>query len=253
MASLSIVPSVSSFVQPHFIQELGEEGLTLKEISTSLGIDHNVAKVSLEKNINNYVNRQKFCFFNSNGLEVTSYHLSTEDAKLFVASYNNEAGWGYRKFLIQCEKKLKEVTSQPKSLAAQQLQMMLQQQLQLDNIEEKQIKQEEKLALVEAKLDDAIEVKFPEGCISREECKRRYWSQFSIQHMMNYLHSVSHPTKSHTSFHNGGLFTNSVFVEAGMNQRVINFTNSLELVKESDKTTTYKCKALGDVVVRVRK
>ena len=38
--------------------------------------------------------------------EVESYVLSVEDAKFFVAGYNNEVGKAYRRWLIQCEKKL---------------------------------------------------------------------------------------------------------------------------------------------------
>jgi hypothetical protein len=44
----------SKFIAPHYITELGEEGLTLHEIAQSLGIQFKHAKEALEKNLSDY-------------------------------------------------------------------------------------------------------------------------------------------------------------------------------------------------------
>jgi len=106
MTNLALVPN-NGFVAPRFIEELGCEGLTLHEVAKSLEIQFCHAKENLMKNIKHY-----------SGIEVSipssnpvnpitkSYVLSTDDAKLFVSSYQNDIGFAYRKFLIQCEKAL---------------------------------------------------------------------------------------------------------------------------------------------------
>jgi len=116
-----VVSNVSntSFVTPHFIEELGCEGLTLHEVARSLGIEFKHAKECLEKNLEDYtaveVSTQQAIqevTGHSYARTIKSYVLSTEDAKFFVSGYNNEIGKSYRKFLIQCEKALLQ-TRQP--------------------------------------------------------------------------------------------------------------------------------------------
>jgi phage anti-repressor protein len=102
----------SSFVAPHFIPELGEEGLTLHEVAQSLEIEFKEAKRVLEKNINDYSTVEISTVVNrgfAGQQEVTSYALNTEDAKFFVAGYNNGVGKSYRRFLIQCEKAVMQI------------------------------------------------------------------------------------------------------------------------------------------------
>ena len=100
----------SSFVAPHFISELGCEGLTLHEVAKSLGIEFKHAKEAFTKNINKY-DGVKISASSGNPINPTveTYVLCTDDAKLFVASYNNDLGWAYRKFLIQCEKAIMKI------------------------------------------------------------------------------------------------------------------------------------------------
>jgi hypothetical protein len=107
---MQLVPQ-STFVTPHYIQELGEEGLTLHEVAKSLGIEVKHAKVAYELSSEDYSGVevsthqtiQEVTGF-SYVREVKSYALSTDDAKFFVASYRNEVGKAYLRFLIQCEK-----------------------------------------------------------------------------------------------------------------------------------------------------
>jgi phage anti-repressor protein len=70
------------------------------------------AKVAFEKNINDY-SAVEFSATVEGGFagpkEVKSYILTVEDAKFFVAGYNNEIGKAYRRHLIQCESTLKQV------------------------------------------------------------------------------------------------------------------------------------------------
>lgn len=106
----------SNFVSPHYIEELGEEGLTLHEIAQSLGIEFKEAKRVLEKNLSDYsaveISTQQeiqevtgFTY----SRKVNSYVLNTEDAKFFVAGYNNDIGKAYRRYLIQCEKAVQKL------------------------------------------------------------------------------------------------------------------------------------------------
>lgn len=113
----SVTVTGSTFVIPSAKSELnGELGLTLHEVATSLGIEFKHAKAVLEKNINDYSTVEISATVNAGfagTVEVKSYVLDVDDAKLFVASYNNDVGKGYRKFLIQCEKKLTQIVENP--------------------------------------------------------------------------------------------------------------------------------------------
>jgi phage anti-repressor protein len=121
-----------NFIAPHYITELGEEGLTLHEIAQSLGIQLKHAKEALEKNLNDYsaveISTQqeiREVTGHSYNRKVNSYVLTTEDAKFFVAGYNNDIGKSYRRYLIQCEKavhklaqRVRELTPHEKALNA---------------------------------------------------------------------------------------------------------------------------------------
>jgi hypothetical protein len=106
-----IIPG-TNFVAPHFIPELGEEGLTLHEIAKSLGIEFKHAKAAYEKNINDY-SGVEISAPSGNPVNpvVLSYALNTEDSKFFVSGYNNAVGKAYRRYLIQCEKVVMKMTS----------------------------------------------------------------------------------------------------------------------------------------------
>lgn len=114
---LPIIAENGSFVAPHYISELGEEGLTLHEIAQSLGIEFKEAKRVLEKNINDYMTVEISTVVNRGFMgqqETSSYALTTEDAKFFVAGYNNDIGKSYRRYLIRYEKAHQSLKSQPK-------------------------------------------------------------------------------------------------------------------------------------------
>jgi hypothetical protein len=72
-----------------------------------LGISFGHAKVAYEKNSSDYSGIE-ISIPSGNPVNpiVLSYSLTTEDAKFFVAGYNNETGKAYRRFLISCERKL---------------------------------------------------------------------------------------------------------------------------------------------------
>lgn len=109
----------SNFVAPHYIEELGEEGLTLHEIAQSLQIEFKHAKEALEKNLNDYSTVEISALVNRGFMgpqEVKSYALTTEDAKFFVAGYNNAIGKAYRRYLIQCEKAVHKLAQQVREL-----------------------------------------------------------------------------------------------------------------------------------------
>jgi phage anti-repressor protein len=104
----------SQFVSPSSRPELnGELGLDLHEIAQSLGAEFKHVKAAFEKNINDYTGVEFSTHVDQGPIrgmvEVKSYVLSVEDAKFFVAGYNNEVGKAYRRWLIQCEKKLERM------------------------------------------------------------------------------------------------------------------------------------------------
>ena len=107
----------SQFVSPSPRSELnGELGLDLHEIAKSLGARFaDVKEKYLRMEKDNRIKGVAYTAHVDQGpirgmVEVKSYVLSVEDAKFFVAGYNNEVGKAYRRWLIQCEKKLDQTT-----------------------------------------------------------------------------------------------------------------------------------------------
>lgn len=98
----------SQFVQPHHIQELGEEGLTAHEIAKSLGVP---AKHVLEKlRRGDWVSHNLPIFKqavytakNENNRLVKTFALNKAAAKLFVARWVGTIGDSYSAFLFECE------------------------------------------------------------------------------------------------------------------------------------------------------
>ena len=144
MTSLQIVPEVS-FVKPHFIKELGEEGLTLHEVAKSINIEFKHAKEKIERMIEKgRITVAVYTTSNeTNGLDVKSYYLNTDNAKFFVAKWDSDIGDAYTKFLIQCEKaveKMQTVIKLPTQLelAKQVVQLLEQQEHQIKALETSQ-------------------------------------------------------------------------------------------------------------------
>ena len=111
-----------SFIQPHFIDILGEDGLTAGEIAQSLDIprEHVVQKLNrgwsakaskAVKSFNITIAMKN----NINGLDVEEFHLNTRAAKAFVAQYQNDMGFKYLDFLFDCEQAATEIL--PKIIA----------------------------------------------------------------------------------------------------------------------------------------
>jgi hypothetical protein len=103
------------FVEPHFIEELGCDGLTAEEIAASLGTRVGDVRRKLRDFPNETLKSLKFessNLKNINGVEYEEFLLSTAAAKFFVARYDNEIGDGYLAYLIRLdmavEKKLRE-------------------------------------------------------------------------------------------------------------------------------------------------
>lgn len=104
----------AKFVEPHYIEELGCEGLTAEEIATSL----NVPATKFREKLNtNFIHRLKSLIIrtrmmvNINGVEYLEFLLSTDAARFVVARYDSEIGDGYLIYLLGIEKsheKLKE-------------------------------------------------------------------------------------------------------------------------------------------------
>jgi hypothetical protein len=109
----SVVPGNGSFVKPHFIEELGGEGLTLHEVAQSIGVEFNIIKTKLDRMVSD--NRLKTQYlpyerYNENNKLVKSYYLAVDTAKFFVAKWDSETGDAYCRFLINCEQVLTELS-----------------------------------------------------------------------------------------------------------------------------------------------
>lgn len=94
------------FVQPHYIEELGCDGVTAEEIATSLGTQAKHVRQKLRDHPNETLESLKSVSLylkNINGVEYEEFLLSTAAAKFFVARYESELGDGYLEYLIRLD------------------------------------------------------------------------------------------------------------------------------------------------------
>lgn len=80
----------------------GEMGLSSKDLAKSLGVFHKniLAKI---RRLNESV-KWVGLGFRLAAYEADEYSLNTDLAKAFVAKWDNENGWGYMRYLLDCEK-----------------------------------------------------------------------------------------------------------------------------------------------------
>ena len=113
----SSITTCVSFVQPHFIEALGEDGLSAHEIAMALGVDvehvHEKLKRGKWKSVTSWNDCLTLYTIQQEIQEVTghtykreteSYALKTKAAKAFVARWENNLGDSYLDFLLECEK-----------------------------------------------------------------------------------------------------------------------------------------------------
>ena len=117
-----------SFIKPHFIDILGEDGLTAYEIAQSLDIEvkhvHEKLKRSAWKSATSWNDCIVAYTIEQEIQEVTghtykrgveTYALSIRAAKAFIARWENNLGDGYLDFLFDCEQAATEIL--PKIIA----------------------------------------------------------------------------------------------------------------------------------------
>ena len=101
-----------AFVAPHYIDQLGCDGLTSQEIAGSIGMENKNLLVLIERLIkaNDIDGRvtQRVDITKHNALggeyrEVT-YLVNVDDAKFIVTQSSTKAGRAYCRYLIECEK-----------------------------------------------------------------------------------------------------------------------------------------------------
>ena len=116
-----MIETRSSFVKPHFIPELGCEGLSAEEIAQSLGTPSKEVRRKLKNGgLNNILellgedvsqgrpevstlHRVTTEVHEINNLTFEGYYLATMAAKMFVALYQNDTGRAYLAFLIRLD------------------------------------------------------------------------------------------------------------------------------------------------------
>jgi hypothetical protein len=109
--SSQAVSTEIEFIKPHYIEALGEEGLTAKEIAISLKVRSNNVRRRIERTFIEHCKLShswrvaQFCAANdSNDLPISEYAMNTDAAKAFIATYRNEIGVAYLEYLFNCER-----------------------------------------------------------------------------------------------------------------------------------------------------
>jgi phage regulator Rha-like protein len=113
MENVSVVSSVS-FVKPHFLEELGCDGLTSQEIADSIGMRHDNLCTLLDRLIKsndiNITESQCVEIIEKNAIGGTvrrcCYFLGVDDSKFLVTQSSTAAGRAYCRYLVNCEKAL---------------------------------------------------------------------------------------------------------------------------------------------------
>jgi len=97
----------SSFVEPHYIKELGCEGLTSDEIAKSIGMQKGHMHTLIERlrQDGDLIEVSNLETLNSNGVKVKLYAVNIEDAKFIVTQSSTKIGRKYCRYLIEQEKK----------------------------------------------------------------------------------------------------------------------------------------------------
>jgi hypothetical protein len=103
----------SAFIKPKFIEQLGEEGLTAKDIADSLGVTLDVVHRKIKRgwsddNTAIFKATPYGALNETNGLQFDTYAFDTVSAKAFIARWKNERGDSYLQFLFGCEKAVME-------------------------------------------------------------------------------------------------------------------------------------------------
>jgi hypothetical protein len=103
-----------NFVKPHFIEELGCDGLTSQEIADSIGMQ----KINLHTLAQNLIQDgdltqvlESNTLRNSNGCPIKLYLFNVDDAKFIVTQSSTKAGRAYCRYLIECEKAVETIAS----------------------------------------------------------------------------------------------------------------------------------------------
>jgi hypothetical protein len=111
----NVVVSNATFVKPHFIAELGCDGLTSQEIADSIGMRHD----NLVTLVDRLVSSGDFSipktqeWSDSNGVKRVRKVFGTDDAKFVVTQSSTQAGRGYCRFLIECESVVYKIAANP--------------------------------------------------------------------------------------------------------------------------------------------
>lgn len=96
----------SNFVTPYFVKEIGEIGLTSKDIALALGITTEKVHKKIKRDKWTTIKQWKptpYGFIQENNRLDTYYFFNTQGAKAFVARYSNTVGDAYLQFLFDCE------------------------------------------------------------------------------------------------------------------------------------------------------
>lgn len=102
------LPAESSFVQPYFIEELGDFGVSTLDIAKALNAKHFdvTRKYMRQKEFYDTLGSAPYVvnLKDVQGKSVKGWYFSVTLAKYIVASWKNERGAGYFMFLMECER-----------------------------------------------------------------------------------------------------------------------------------------------------
>lgn len=164
----------SSFVTPHYIEELGEEGLTAADIAKSLGTEaKNVRKKLNSRDFIARIESQGFkvaivTLKNINGVGYEEYMLDVAAAKFFVGKYDSPQGDAYLAFLIRLERNVDELDVMTRN------DPLLQQIAATQRLRVRQLQQEKRIEALEGRVD-AVDERMMDNTLSvpqKESLKR---------------------------------------------------------------------------------
>jgi hypothetical protein len=108
------LPSLSNFVKPHYNEQAGFEGLSTHEIAMAIGAEPHKVFEKITRN-RDFLMKSGFRLYGrkvkeTGGRDGRDFFVSTDTAKYLVASWKNNMGAAYFRFLMEAEHVATQIT-----------------------------------------------------------------------------------------------------------------------------------------------
>lgn len=244
---MTVITETNQFIKPTPKPELnGELGLYASEIAQSLGVPAKRVREKLrhrdllETLEENNLAAVAFATLNeSNGLEFTEYALEVDASKFLVARWNNKLGDSYLAFLIKLESKVNDIQ------AAANKDPLMANILALADVRMKQIEMEDRLDVVENKLEkigtsapDNKPIGIPEDYTTIKRISPMF-KGVSYTNLRKWLRHEKHPTKEYYVATEDGLVPQQAYQTEGLGELLRKLANEISGITE--KTKIWEC------------